>query len=152
MEGRLKIAFFLLLLFPWGALASETHTPSIVGRWGYFMKVFDGHEMPEPPDATLRLRYEFSAEGRSRLYWWHEGDSDFCERRGSFRLEGGMLVDKVEWVNPENSFGCGEDPDMQNGKTTRTPVYFQHGNLIMRLHLGEEDLLYVWKKLKEGEK
>ncbi|MGE3262761.1 MAG: hypothetical protein AB7K68_13345 [Bacteriovoracia bacterium] len=150
MEGKLKLLFLLLLLAltgTEGALAESL----LVGRWAYFMKIYDEQEMPEPPGATLRLRYEFSEAGISRLYWWHEGESDLCERRGHYRLELGILVDEVTWINPANSYGCSRDPDMQNGKITRTPISFENGNMLMRLQFGEEEIFYVWKKMKEGE-
>ncbi|MGZ3694271.1 MAG: hypothetical protein ACXWQO_08725 [Bdellovibrionota bacterium] len=145
----MKISYFLFLLILNFAPVAKA-ADSIVGSWAYFLKIYEGQEMPEPPTATLRLRYEFTNAGASHLYWWHEGDADLCERRGKFRLEQGYLVDQVVWVNPKNAYGCNQDPDMQNGKITRTPVYFENSNLVMRLQFGEEELLYVWKKMKDG--
>ncbi len=144
----LALVVVVLSIFSSSARASD----SIVGRWAYFMKIYKGQEMPEGPGATLRLRYEFLPNGQSRLYWWHEGQNEHCERRGYYRVENGHLIDRVYWVDPNNSYGCSRDPDMQNGRETRTPFTFRNGNWVLRLALGEEELLYVWKKITMEEK
>lgn len=144
---------FLLSLALWLASASAwgANENSLVGRWGYFMKVYEGVEMPEGPDATLRLRFEFTADGESHLYWWHVGEGDHCARRGRYRVENDVLVDEIVWVDPKNNYACAQDPDMQLGRVTRTPISFDRGNLVTHLHLGDDDLLYVWKRLAQGE-
>jgi hypothetical protein len=139
--------FLTLMLATLSYAAPALAEDSIVGHWLYFMKIYQGREIPEGPEATLRLHFEFSADGKSRLYWFHEGDRDHCERRGHYTVENSELVDTVDWVDPANTYGCNQDPDMQDGKLTRTPIGFRNGNLVMQLQLGEEQLFYVWKKI-----
>lgn len=124
---------------------------TVVGHWAYFMKVYKGEEIPETPEDTLRLRYELKPDGASRLYWWHEGERDHCQRTGKYKIEDSILVDQTEWVDPANTQLCSQDPDMQPGKVTRTPFKFTDGNLVIRLQLGEEELFYVWRRIKEEE-
>lgn len=137
----------LLLLLVLSVFASADS--SLDGHWQYVAKVYQGVTMPEPPEASLRLHFEFH-DGISRLYWWHEGESDFCERLGKFDYVDGYLVDEVTWVNPRNTLECGRDPDMQQGRVSRTPVSFQDGQMVFHLVLGDEPLLYVWKRMEEG--
>lgn len=147
----LKILLILMALpsLSWSQSASQ-EIPSdlmIQGRWQFYKKIWDGIEMPEPPAATLRLFFEFSENKESRLYWWHEGEGDWCERKGEYSLQEGQLVDTITWVNPKNSRFCSNDPDMQLGRITRTPVSINNGDLWLHLHLGDDPLIFVWKKL-----
>ncbi|MGZ3693945.1 MAG: hypothetical protein ACXWQO_07065 [Bdellovibrionota bacterium] len=139
------ILMLALFLIGQGASADD----SLVGHWGYFMKIYKGQEIPEGPDATLRLRYELEADGSSHLFWWHVGEHDHCQRKGHYHTEENLLVDHTEWVDPENTETCSQDPDMQADKTTKTPFSFKDGNLLTRIQLGEEELFYVWKIVNE---
>ncbi|HEY8278786.1 MAG TPA: hypothetical protein VIH99_04140 [Bdellovibrionota bacterium] len=140
------LALLVFLMCTAGSAGAE---PLLVGKWAYFMKVYQGQDMPEPPDAILRLRFEFQADGTSRLYWWHEGENYHCERRGLYYVEGSELVDEVVWVNPANSYGCDRDPDMQQGRLTRTAFSIRDGNLRLQIPFAEEELTYVWKRVEE---
>ncbi len=123
-------------------------SPNVEGHWFFYKKVFRGIVMPEPPEATLRLHYSFTADGQSRLWWWHEGENDLCERKGEFRIEGNRIVDKITWVNPKNHRDCRADPDMQAGRTSSTEFSLsQEGDLQIHLSLGDDPLIYVWKKI-----
>jgi hypothetical protein len=139
------ILFLQLILSP----AAPAAQPTLVGHWVFFEKVYDGQEMPEPPTATLRMHFEFTAGGESRLYWWHEGDTDHCSRRGRYSVDGNTLVDEVTWVDPQNTRDCSDDPDMQPGRRTRTPFYFRGDNLAIRFQLDGSSLDMVWKKVEE---
>ncbi len=138
-------AMAILNLCAGEARASEP----ILGHWFFYKKIYLGHEMPEPPSATLRMHFEFEANGVSVLYWWHEGEGDFCRRRGKYSVQGSMLVDEVIWVDPDNSEKCSDDPDMQLGRKTKTPYYFRGPDLALKFHIGDEELDLVWKKLEE---
>ncbi len=139
------------ILWLLGLLATPSFAAeeSVVGHWQYYKKIFDGQEMPEPPSATLRLHFQFSAEGESKLWWWHEGDTDHCQRKGKYKIEGNLLVDEVTWVDPENTQFCSEDRDMQLGKISRTPFKLADGDLSLELHLNDKPLYMVWKRLPE---
>ncbi len=136
----------LLSIFTF-ASASEPAPQEIVGHWFFYKKVFRGSEMPEPPEATLRLHFEFYADGTNKLYWWHEGENDLCTRWGKYQWDGKDLVDEITKVDPKNHPSCSRDPDMQLGKISRTPVWIENGDMKLLLHIGDDDLIYVWKRL-----
>lgn len=142
----------LLLVVALFAFHAEANGPRLEGHWFFYKKIYKKQEMPEPPDATLRMHFEFSAAGESYLYWWHEGEGDLCRRKGKYTIEEGQIVDEVTWVDPENTRFCGEDPDMQLGRKTRTPFYFHGEDLAIRFHLADETLDLVWKKVEESGK
>jgi hypothetical protein len=139
------MSLLLTLLLTLSAAAADS---TIVGHWLYYKKIFRDIPMPEPPHAPLRLRFDFFPDGTNRLYWWREGQGDWCERMGKYRLEDGILEDKVTWVNPRNSAECARDPDMQLGRVTRTPVTFVDGDFHLHLHLGDDPLCMSGKRWK----
>ena len=120
--------------------------PSLVGNWVYFEKVYNGQELPDPPSATLRMHFDFTAAGESSLYWWHEGDTDHCAQKGKYHVDGQFLVNEITWVDPANTMDCSSDPDMQLGKDTRTPFYFRGAFLALKFNLNDDSLDMVWKK------
>jgi hypothetical protein len=128
---------------------ARAENSALVGHWGYFMKLIKGQEDPQTPQDTLRLRYFLEADGASRLFWWHEGEHDHCERRGHYTVEGDLLLDQTEWVDPANTETCSQDTDMQSGKLTKIPFTLKNGNLLTRIQLGEDELFYVWKIVNE---
>lgn len=145
MENTVKTLILLLALISINANAQGS---VVEGHWFFYKKIYQNQEIPEPPGATLRMHFEFSAKGESTLYWWHEGEKDLCRRKGIYSVEEDQIVDEVTWVDPKNSYHCVQDPDMQLGRRTRTPFYFRGGDLAIRFHLGDESLDLVWKKIK----
>jgi hypothetical protein len=135
----------MIILLLWGLLSYGAGS-GLEGRWDYEAKILRGVEYPRRPTDTIWLRWEFSAEGQSLLSWGDELLDDHCARRAKFTAVGGILEERVIWVDPENSFSCSYDPDMQLGRVTRTPFFFRAEKLVLRLQLGEEEILYVWKK------
>lgn len=138
------ITLLLFFLAATDAMASE----AVEGNWRFYKKIYQGTEIPEAPGATLRMYFEFDGS-KSHLYWRHEGEKDHCSRRGKYHLEEGIIVEEVTWVDPENTFACAQDPDMQLGRKTRTPYYFHGKDLALRFHLGEEPLDLIWRKESE---
>ena len=127
--------------------ARGAETPEeIVGRWLFYKKVYDGVEFPEGPGATLRMEFEFLPNGESLLSWRRQGEKGYCARKGRYHTEGGHLVEEVIWVDPQNAYGCADDPDMQLGRRTRTEYFFSGADLGIRFYLGEEPLDLIWKK------
>lgn len=142
----MRTGFFLLLLFL-GAAEGRASSAPLLGHWFFYKKIFRGVEMPEPPEATLRLHFEFHPGGISRLYWWHEGEPGRCAREGRYRVEGSVLVEEATWIDPSNHPSCGRDPDMQKGKVSRTRFFVRDGDLHTFLPFGDEELVYVWKRV-----
>ena len=138
--------FILILLWCFPSLVWAAD-PSVVGHWFFYKKVYQGEDMLEPPGATLRLHFEFSAKGESFLYWWHEGAGDHCARRGQYTFNGGVLFDEIVWVDPKNSPECADDQDMQMGRKTKTPIHFIGDDLAIQFQLDGEPLDMVWKKI-----
>lgn len=138
-----------LLLLSLEAFAGVPAATPVDGHWLFYKKLYQGQEMPEGPNATLRMHFEFLPDGESLLYWWHEGEDDFCRRRGRFTVEADQIVDEVTWVDPANARICADDPDMRLGRKTRTPYYFYGPDLALRFHLGDENLDFVWKKISD---
>lgn len=129
------------------APAQAADAPPIVGNWLYYKKIYDGRDIPEGPSATLRLHFDFTADGQSHLYWWHEGDSDHCSRTGKYHLEGENLVEESLVVDPNNTQDCASDPDMQPQDKVTTPISFMGEDLVIRFYLNNDPLDFVWKKL-----
>lgn len=146
---------FILLLSLSGGFAfadappAVVPAPTVVGHWFFHMKLYQGHQMPEPPDATLRLHFAFREGGESELWWWHEGEGDHCRRRGTYTVEATNIVEETTWIDPANTPLCGQDPDMQLGRKTRTPYYFYGDDLALRFQLADEPLDVIWKRLTE---
>lgn len=119
----------------------------VYGSWFYVAKIIDGTRVPEPESATLRLFFEYFPNQGSRLYWYHLGENDWCERRGNYVTRAGHIYDEVTWVNPNNSRQCASDPDMQHGRYTRTRYEIVDGELHLFFQVGEIQLIMVWQKL-----
>ena len=145
------LLFFLLFVGGLSAQAMGNPTERILGKWFFYKKIYQNIEMPEPPEATLRLFFEFFPDGTDHLYWTHVGENDICERKGKYRLTnnstGFTLSDEILWVNPKNSGECSRDPDMQVGRKTNTPASFMGNDFALHLDLGGDPLIYVWKKV-----
>ncbi len=141
------IAVLIVLGFFTGT-AQALEKEDLVGHWHFYKKIYKGMEMPEPPEATLRLEFEFTADGMNHLYWTHQGDTDICERRGNYFVKDDYLVDEIVWVNPKNSSDCAKDPDMQRGKRTITPISIKNKDLYLYMMLGDDPLIYIWKKIE----
>ena len=119
----------------------------LVGHWRFYMKIYDGREMPEPPNATLDLNFIFHGDGTNRLYWEHTGEDDLCDRKGVYDVQGDILIDRVTWVNPDNARGCERDPDMQLGREAQSRFDIVDGDFHLHMHLGDLPLTYVWEKI-----
>jgi hypothetical protein len=145
-----KFIFTVLFFLTLSQAQASGEESRLIGKWFYYKKIYGEIEMPEPPEATLRLYFEFSANGEERLYWWYEGQNVFCERKSVWEMRDSILYDRVTWVNPRNSNECGRDPDMQLGRETVSPLSFSDsGDLLLHMSLGDEPLIYVWKKISE---
>ncbi len=137
----------LALLLGIFSIAGTGDLSGIEGHWFFYKKIFKGTEMPEPPSATLRLHFEFYGDGTNKLYWWHEGENDLCTRWGKYTWDGQWLNDEIVKVDPKNHPSCSRDPDMQLGKISKSPVWIENGELKLLLHIGDDDLIYVWRKV-----
>lgn len=124
--------------------AATAESPPL-GRWQFTSYRYRGEERPRPNPALL-LFFEFNENGDDHLWWSHEGDTDHCERRGRFEVADGILEDWVVWVSPDNTVECGGDPDMQNGRRTKTPYRLNGDRLETDLGLGDDIFTYIWER------
>lgn len=146
-----RFAFLIALLFLTGTTSAASEIASrspIVGRWQFYKILFRGEEHP-PFTSNLILTFEFNPGGSDRLHWTRDGQHGFCERTGRYQWspQQSLLMDEITWVNPENAPGCARDPDMTLGRRTETKVEIADGELNLWLSVGDEPLIYVWKRM-----
>ncbi|MCB0406966.1 MAG: hypothetical protein KDD34_02115 [Bdellovibrionales bacterium] len=146
-----RVALFLLLFLSGQSFAIPVGAEdSVIGKWQFYKVYFQGEYRP-PFSEELQLFFEFTEEGKSRLYYFRKNESGFCEREGKYTVDGEFLIDEVTWVNPQNNIGCGQDPDMQKGQKTTTKIAFENGDFYLYLNLKGEPLVYIWRRLGEEE-
>lgn len=138
----------IMIFFVSPSFAKSSLPDDLIGKWqavGYF---YQGSFI-QPKDPRLTLTYEFFPDGKDILYWKNKDETSFCERRGSWLVQDGTLVDEVVWVNPQNGMDCSNDPDMQTGKISISPFWVEAEKLQVEIPLGSEVLIYVWEKINE---
>jgi hypothetical protein len=148
-----KLFVVLSLLVGFQSLAANEGQPlesneSIQGKWHYIGHFYQD-VFQKPMNPNLVLTFEFTEDGTSRLRWHRTNENGFCERTGKYSFDGKHILDEVTWVNPENTYECGKDPDMQLGHKTETPARLVDGNLQTDLPLGDSFLIFVWEKVTE---
>ncbi|MGE4131133.1 MAG: hypothetical protein AB7F86_05810 [Bdellovibrionales bacterium] len=116
----------------------------LLGVWQYDGFFFDGHRYPNP-NPEFELTFTFT-ETESRLKWHREDPTQFCERTASYTLENSVLTQTVTWLNPDNESSCSQDPDMQMGRTTSSPIRFAGEELQLVLSLDGKEFLYILKR------
>jgi hypothetical protein len=137
---------FLVFVLGFAAMAADVNdNAQIYGTWLHYRVIYKGVER-DPFNPDLKLTYTFNSDGTDRLFWNRKGEEQrFCERQGNYTYENQILEDQVKWVNPANASECAQDPDMQLGKITKTPVVLKNGDMHLTMRLGEEELIYIWK-------
>lgn len=145
----MRILFILgAIFFASACWAKQSQADELAGTWFYYEKIYDGNIIPEPADADLRLYFEFDGKGNDHLYWGYTDDpTQFCSRKGNYTWDGKTLQDHIIWVDPNNGGNCGRDPDMQLGRTSIAPLVLANGDLQLTVDLGDDTLIYVWKKI-----
>jgi len=121
----------------------------ILGRWQYDGFDYDGHRYPNP-NPDLELIFNFTEDGNSRLHWKRAGESGFCERLATYRLEDDRLLQTVTWVHPDNAPECAQDSDMQLGKETSTVVSISQEEMSFHFDLDGKLFLYILKRLSNS--
>lgn len=128
--------------------AAESSAAAVLGSWQFHKILYrDGEHPPFNPD--LILIFEFHPDGTDRLFWTRRNQHGFCERKGrySWSAETSLLQDEVIWSNPGNSPECARDPDMLVGRRTETRLEAFGDELRLWLYVGDEPLIYVWRRL-----
>ena len=123
------------------------NAPSVVGSWEFFEIRLDGKNQP-PFNPDLNIQFEFFDDGTDLLRWWRNNEEGFCERRGEYSFNGSQLIDLVTWVNPDNKYDCGLDPDMQLGHQTDTLANLVGEILETHFEVGDHKLDYLWRRIR----
>jgi len=117
------------------------------GQWEFTSYLYNGIELPKPnPNLDILFEFEF---GISRLYWSRKNEVGFCERKAQYQYTENYISEIIVWVNPQNRSDCSRDPDMQLGRSSKTEYRIINERLYTRVLVGELDVWYIWKKIKE---
>ncbi|MCE3011319.1 MAG: hypothetical protein LW875_11990 [Proteobacteria bacterium] len=148
MRNWIQWFFVLSLLCPGFTQASQLlDEERIIGTWKYVGFIYEDHRY-SPPNPKLHVLFTFSESHNLRLYWEYEGEpGNFCESRSSYLVKDSFFRKETYWLNPDNHFSCGQDPDMQLGKVTTNRIFFQPDNeLHLLMALNGKDFFYVLKR------
>jgi hypothetical protein len=118
---------------------------ALSGEWKYEELIYRGERIPRP-DPNLSLTWTFYSNGTERLIW-HRGGKDFCERFSLYSYTSGILHENTFAINPNNAAECQKDPDMQLNRQTQTPLDITDTELLLHVPLGDEEIIYVLKKV-----
>jgi hypothetical protein len=116
--------------------------PSLYSEWKYVGFIYDGRNYPAP-NPKLYLSFTFFPTKEVRLYWKREDEDAFCERLADYEITNGSLKQTIVWVNPQNHFSCGSDPDMQMGKQTVNKIEWDELQMRLFLELSGKPFIYL---------
>lgn len=170
MNGKLRMAMLMAALV-WGCAvtgassasaavvlaglpgenAQSIATSEIEGRWIFHKMIYRGGEHP-PLNPDLVILFEFRSDGTDRLFWTRLNQpGGFCERLAYYSYSAPFLSEEVYWANPENARECARDPDMIPGKQGTSRLEREGEELFLHLGLGDEPLIYVWRRCEPEE-
>jgi hypothetical protein len=135
--------WFLSLIFLMaGSVASADLSHDILGKWRYDGFIYRDHRYPNP-NPRLNVEFMFIPDHTARLFWKREDETGFCERKGVWQVEGDLLIQSVNWLNPANDPSCSQDPDMQINRTTQNRIDLMGTQLNLHLNLDGRDFIYI---------
>jgi hypothetical protein len=142
---------FAILILSLSFSASAYEPSDIWGKWQYDGFFFEEHRYPNP-NPNLYLTFEFMDNSVMRLFWEYKDEAGrFCEKLARYVVKDSFFRQETYWLNPDNHFTCGQDPDMQNGKVTTNQFELVGTELHMIMSLNGKPFRYILKKL-EAEK
>jgi len=137
---------FLLSLFLFNPLLAEAGI-KLSGEYKLVGHIYKGVEIPLM-NPNLNMRLTFFENGTDRLYWDRIGEHGFCERFSNYKIENGHISESVYAVNPNNSFECTKDPDMNVGRKTTSKIDINDQRILLYLQLSDEEFVYIFKEIK----
>lgn len=148
MKRRLFMALALMMWLglPNAHVEAVENDREVWGRWTFVGLLFEGRRY-DRPNPDLRVEFTFNSNGTHQLRWHRVNEIGFCERRGPYRVQQGVLWQKVSWLNPNNESECGRDPDMQLDRETENYVTFQGDELGISMDLDGKELIYLLKRI-----
>lgn len=115
----------------------------LFGIWMFTHILYNGEIQPRPnPDLIMTINFEES--GTDILHYYRKGERGTCTREANYTYDGTYLHQKVTSVDPNNSFYCSDDPDMQLGRTSSNVALVKDGKLYLELSMGEDVITYIW--------
>lgn len=136
---RFLITIFILFSY------QLSFAEALLGEWKYEELIYQGQRI-QRPDPNLNLTWTFYRNGTERLYWDRSG-KDFCERFARYNYALGILNENTFAINPDNASECQKDPDMQADRQTQTQLDITNTELQLHVPLGDEEIIYVLKKV-----
>jgi hypothetical protein len=118
---------------------------SIIGIWLYASLIYQGHPVARP-DPALQMYFTFESDSVNEIFYYRTGETGFCKRRASYRVEQDEIIQTVISVDENNADFCGQDSDMQLGQTSKVKYQIVDNDLWLYLPLGDETLIYVWSR------
>lgn len=103
-----------------------------------------------PPNPDLKITFSFESSDRNELFYHRLGERGFCRRWAKYEIQDGLLKQTITEVDAENNSSCGQDTDMQLGRSSATPFEIHGDRLHLRLPLGEDELIYVFERQTES--
>ena len=117
----------------------------LIGIWFYTSVIYQGQLLPRP-SQDLKMYFSFISEDQNEIFYSRTGETGHCRRTAKYWLARGKIYQTVVRVDPENAAICSEDPDMQLGQESVSPYEIIDDRLHLHLPLGDEDIIFVWKK------
>lgn len=142
------LTFFLVHFFAFNSVLADTEKSNqdIIGQWKYVGYIYDEIVYPSP-NPGLFLSFTFQDDDHVKLYWKRSDEDFFCERSAKYSIVDDMLFQEVDWVNPQNHFSCGSDPDMQLGRKTENRFVINENELKLVLELSGKPFIYVLNRI-----
>ena len=150
----MKFFLFLILLISSISFDSTAKTTSnsnieavsLFGKWQFYQYEYRG-QVFESPNPYLNQYLLFNLD-EVTLFYEKTNENFFCERSAFYQYSqiDQELIQSISWVNPRNSSGCSQDPDMQMGNHLRNKAYIKNKDLYLHTPFGDEELIFIWKK------
>jgi hypothetical protein len=117
----------------------------LIGLWFYVSLIYQGLPM-DKPNPDLIISVNFINDTTNEIFYYRENEPGFCKRTASYIVGDGILRQEVISVDENNASFCSQDTDMQLGNISNTPFEIKDEQLLLTLPLGEENIIFVWKK------
>ncbi len=118
---------------------------NLLGIW-IFSAIFYQGQMMNPPNPHLHIFLTFQNESINEIYYYRDNENGFCRRTAEYRIENGMMTQKVISVDPDNKSECSLDTDMQMNNVSTAPLWIENEQLHLQLPLGEENIQYIFNR------
>ena len=142
----MKLLIFLFTFSITIQVHAQGTLADLTGTW-QFTALRQNGQLLAPPNPDLILLFKFDGQGASDLFWSRKNQTGFCEHKGVYSVDNGILDEKVTWVNPDNLPECSSDPDMQMGREIKNAYRIVEGKLETDFNLGDGHLTYIWSQV-----